>query len=494
MCEKRSNHVCCNIIPPHILRNICEKGNALQKDLAFRALSLSAQLRGQRQILNTIAFLASTPTGVKRRNTYDARQGMTLPGDLVRGEGQQATGDTAANEAYDGAGQTYDFYSQVFQRNSLDNRGLRLDSTVHYGNGYNNAFWNGQQMIYGDGDGTLFTRFTVSVDVIAHELTHGITQHEANLVYQGQSGALNEHFSDVFGSLVKQFVNRQSAADADWLIGQGLLMPSISGVALRSLKAPGTAYDDPTLGTDPQPDHMSKFVDTEDDNGGVHINSGIPNKAFFTLAVGLGGNAWEQAGHIWYTTLLHELGPNDTFQDCANKTYKVAGDLYGAVAADKVRAAWQAVGLGIVTASGTLEPATAEAPAAEPPAAAGAQPGSAAAAARRSEPAVKPKARGAAASGAAAAQPAPAGRKTKAAAGGPKPPATGAKARTAGAKPLTSGAKAATLGTKARRSGASGARARPAAARPRPSAATTKPASAARTKPAGAARRKPAPK
>src|SRR5262249_21444423 len=162
---------------------------------------------------------------------------------------------------------------------------------------------------------TIFGRFTVSVDVIAHELTHGITQHEANLAYEGQSGALNEHFSDVFGSLVKQYTKGQSAANADWLIGQGLLMPGIQGEAIRSLKATGTAYDDPTLGHDPQPDHMDKYLDTEDDNGGVHINSGIPNKAFYTLAVALGGNAWDQAGHIWYTTLIHELRPNDAFQD-----------------------------------------------------------------------------------------------------------------------------------------------------------------------------------
>jgi Zn-dependent metalloprotease len=468
MCEKRSNLVCCNIIPPHILRNICEKGDALQKDLAFRALSLSAQLRGQRQVLNTIAFLASTPTGAKRRNVYDAKQGMTLPGDLVRAEGQQATGDVASDEAYDGAGQTYDFYSQVFQRNSLDNRGLRLDSTVHYGNGYDNAFWNGQQMIYGDGDGTLFTRFTVSVDVIAHELTHGITQHEANLVYQGQPGALNEHFSDVFGSLVKQFVNGQSAADADWLIGQGLLMPSITGVALRSLKAPGTAYNDPTLGADPQPDHMSKFVDTEDDNGGVHINSGIPNKAFFTFAVSLGGNAWEQAGHIWYSTLLHELGPNDTFQDCANKTSKVAGDLYGAAVADKVRAAWQVVGLDVVTAGAALASPAAAAPP-PPPVAAGAQPvGVVAAVAGKATAPARPQAKAAPARGAAAA--APAGRQAKGA-------AAGGKSRPAGARPKPAGAKAKPAGVKAK---PSSARLRPAGARPKPAA---RPKPPARSKP-----------
>ena len=372
MCDQPFRHVHCNIIPPHVLRKIAENGTPKQKDLAFRALNMSERFRGQRQVLTAVAMLAATPAGTKRRNVYDAQQQTTLPGNLVRSEGQAPTGDKAADEAYDSAGLTYDFYQAVFQRNSLDGRGMRLDSSVHYSSGYNNAFWNGQQMIYGDGDGTLFTRFTVSVDVIAHELTHGITQHEANLAYQGQSGALNEHFSDVFGSLVKQYVNQQAAADADWLIGQGLLMPGIQGVAIRSLKAPGTAYDDPTLGHDPQPDHMKNYLDTEDDNGGVHINSGIPNKAFYNFAISLGGNAWEQAGHIWYTTLLHELGPNDTFQDCANKTCKVAAQLYGAPVADQLRAAWQAVGLGVVTAAAPQPTAAVTAapalqPASQPP-------------------------------------------------------------------------------------------------------------------------------
>jgi Zn-dependent metalloprotease len=362
MCDQPFRRVHCNIIPPHILRKIAENGTAQQKDLAFRALNISAHFRGQRLVLNNIAMLAATPAGQKRRNVYDAKQGETLPGNLVRAEGQAVTGDQATDEAYDSAGLTYDFYAAVFQRNSLDNRGMRLDSTVHYSTGYNNAFWNGQQMIYGDGDGTIFTRFTVSVDVIAHELTHGITQHEANLAYQGQSGALNEHFSDVFGSLVKQYVKGQAAADADWLVGQGLLMPGIQGVAIRSLKAPGTAYNDPMLGRDPQPDHMDNYLDTEDDNGGVHINSGIPNKAFYNLAVSLGGNSWDQAGHIWYTTLIHELSPNDTFQDGANKTYKVAGQLYGASVADQVRAAWKTVGLGIVTAAAAPQAGAAVAP------------------------------------------------------------------------------------------------------------------------------------
>ena len=145
---------------------------------------------------------------------------------------------------------------------------------------YDNAFWDGTQMVFGDGDGVIFLPFTRSVDVIGHELAHGVTQYTSGLNYQDQSGALNESVSDVFGVLVKQRLLGQTADQADWLVGAELLAPGVNGVALRSMAAPGTAYDDPRLGKDPQPGHMRDYVDTTDDNGGVHINSGIPNKAF----------------------------------------------------------------------------------------------------------------------------------------------------------------------------------------------------------------------
>src|SRR5581483_5825698 len=171
--------------------------------------------------------------GEKRRTVYDARHGRTLPGKLVRGEGDPRGRDAAVNEAYDGAGKTYDFYQKVYARNSIDGRGMRLDSTVHYGVKFDNAQWNGRQMIYGDGDGELFRRLTKSLDVIGHELTHGVTQYAANLDYADQPGALNESFSDVFGVLVKQYTRKQTAAKADWLIGAGLLTRRVQGQAIR---------------------------------------------------------------------------------------------------------------------------------------------------------------------------------------------------------------------------------------------------------------------
>src|SRR5262245_26667356 len=321
--------ICC-IIPPIILRNLAEKGDEKQRELAFHGMQLSARMRGKREAVGSFAFAAAVPAGEKRRTIYDAQHGRCLPGKLVRGEDGSKSGDAMINEAYDGSGKTYDFFMKVYGRNSIDGRGLRLDSTVHYGRKYVNAFWDGQQMVYGDGDGEIFERFTKSLDVIGHELSHGVTQYEAGLIYENESGALNEHFSDVFGTLVKQYAHKQRADRANWLIGEGIFSKGVKGVALRSMKAPGTAFDDPLIGKDNQPAHMKDFVKTLDDNGGVHTNSGIPNKAFYELAVRLGGYAWERAGRIWYVTLRDRLRPQAVVQDCAEATCDVARCLCGA--------------------------------------------------------------------------------------------------------------------------------------------------------------------
>jgi Zn-dependent metalloprotease len=215
-------------------------------------------------------------------------------------------------------------------------------------------------MVYGDGDEDLplaqrlFNRFTIAIDVIGHELTHGVTQYEANLAYSNQPGALNESMSDVFGSLVKQRQLGQTAAQADWLIGQGLFTANVHGQALRSMKAPGTAYDDPVLGKDPQPAHMRDYVNTLSDNGGVHINSGIPNHAFYVVATEIGGNAWEKAGRIWYIALRDKLGVNSQFQDAARLTYETAGELFGSNSLEQqaVRKGWTEVGLSVEAGGG----------------------------------------------------------------------------------------------------------------------------------------------
>jgi len=333
----------CSILPPHILRKLADKPEL--RDRVLRNLATTERLRGVRQAF-VMPLLAQQP-GTKHRTICDAQNTTNLPGTQVREEGEPPTADVAVNEAYDYSGDTYDFYSQVFNRNSVDDHGLTLTSTVHYDNNYDNAFWNGQQMIYGDGDGQYFQRFTICLDVIGHELTHGVTQNEAQLVYSGQPGALNESISDVFGSLVKQWVNNQTADQADWLIGAGLFTNAVQGTALRSMSDPGTAYDDPNIGKDPQPAKMADYLNTSQDNGGVHINSGIPNRAFCLAAKAIGGYAWQKAGLIWYRTLTGALNPSADFQTMANATVTVAGSLFGQNSTEQkaVSDAWNTVGV-----------------------------------------------------------------------------------------------------------------------------------------------------
>ena len=339
------------IVPPHILRKLLDSKDRKLREIALNTLLASTQIRARRDILG---MLPNPPgAGEKRRTIFDAKNMEPDPpqGMRVRGEEDPPVGDAAVNEAFDGLGATYDFYKQVLSRNSIDGNGSRLDAIVHYGEAFNNAFWNGQVMVFGDGDEDLFTSFTKSLDVIAHELTHGVTENTAGLIYHKQPGALNESMSDVFGCLVKQWLQRQDAATADWLIGADVFTPGLEGDALRSLKAPGTAYDNDMIGKDPQPDHMENYQNLPDtrfgDNGGVHINSGIPNHAFYLAAVTIGGNAWDAAGHIWYETLATNTGPDAKFQDFADATVGVAGRLYGPSSLEQVavRDAWHEVGI-----------------------------------------------------------------------------------------------------------------------------------------------------
>jgi Zn-dependent metalloprotease len=335
----RQSRICCGIVPPHILSRLAERGEgrALDQDTVFRSERAAGLLRrtardrvlARAPLLRVLGARREAAVAGLDRTIYDARNTTRLPGWEVRSEGDPESNDIAVDEAYDYMGDTYAFYEMAYQRNSVDNAGMPLIGTVHYDVDYDNAFWNGSQMVYGDGDGELFNRFTIAVDVIGHELTHGVTQHEAGLIYLGQSGALNESVSDVFGSLVKQSVLDQTADQADWLIGEGLLTDQVNGVALRSMAAPGTAYVDDQLGKDPQPADMSGYVHTAQDAGGVHINSGIPNRAFYLAATEIGGYAWESAGLIWYETLVESLGSYAQFSTFAGLTVETASQLFG---------------------------------------------------------------------------------------------------------------------------------------------------------------------
>ncbi len=351
----RMNPVHC-IIPPFLLKEISKNGSPVQQEHARHNLVSSTQMRAMRAITTGETGFVETPsefTTVKERLVYDVEEGSNLPGVLVRGEGDPPSFDVAVNEAYDGAGATYDLFKDIYGRNSIDNKGMTIESSVHYRIGYDNAFWDGRQMVYGDGDENmpeperLFNRFTIAADIIAHELTHGITQFEAGLLYLGQPGALNESISDVFGALVNQYIHRELAAESDWVIGKGLFTANVNGRGIRSLKEPGTAYDDPVIGKDPQPGHMDGYVETNEDSGGVHINSGIPNHAFYATALALGGYAWEKAGRIWYVTLVDKISGNSDFQDFANLTYSTAGELFGtgSIEQQAVHSGWAEVGI-----------------------------------------------------------------------------------------------------------------------------------------------------
>lgn len=333
-----------SVIPPYILRNIIDNCSGAQQDYARRTLTHVQQLMAEHP--HTASAASTAQPGSVLRAIYDAGNTQNLPGTLIREEGQPGNGDVAADEAWNYLGITYDFYWQIYQRNSLDNKGLKLDGTVHYGREYQNAFWNGQQMVFGDGDGEIFNRFTIAIDVVAHELTHGVTETEAGLIYFQQAGALNESMSDVFGSLVKQYHLRQSADQADWIIGEGLLAAGIKGSGLRSMSAPGTAYDDPLLGKDPQPADMDHYIDTREDNGGVHLNSGIANRAFYLAATALGGFAWERAGQAWYDTLCDKELPQDAdFSTFARFTVQHAAKRFDNTVAQAIQSAWHEVGV-----------------------------------------------------------------------------------------------------------------------------------------------------
>jgi Zn-dependent metalloprotease len=347
--SKMASCPCCFIIPPQVLRRLATSGDPDLAEIAGRTLRLTQSLVAFRAQLSTGAPspAAAVREGL-RRQVFDCKGTNDLPGDLVRSETDtKASRDKAVNEAFDNAGTTWEFYNKVFGRESVDNHGKSLVSSVHYGLNYDNAFWDGRQMVYGDGDGKIFQRFTAALDVIAHELTHGVTQFTAQLAYQDQTGALNESMSDVFGSMVKQWALGQTADQADWLIGAEIMAPGFKGRALRDMANPGTAYDDPNLGKDQQPGHMKDYVQTDVDNGAVHINSGIPNRAFVLAAKAIGGYSWEKTGKIWYVTLSQRLTGTAGFAVCARETVSVARDLFpdDPSIAERVAKAWIDVGV-----------------------------------------------------------------------------------------------------------------------------------------------------
>ncbi len=342
----------CAFVPPYLLRHLASEdrpsvaagehpgGHTLRIDAGFR-------VRREQASVEPSAQPAAAAPETDRWVIHSAGNEETLPGAVVRAEGDPASDDAAVDEAYAGSQQVWDLYERQFARLSFDGAGSTVTVTVHYGQDYDNAFWDGEQLVFGDGDGEIFERFTKPADVLAHEFSHGVVQYTSAFTYNGQPGALNESIADVFAAMSIQHAAGQTADQASWLIGEGLFKPDIKATALRSMLEPGTAYDDPRLGKDPQVGSMDDYVDTTEDNGGVHLNSGIPNRAFALAATSVGGHSWEQTGKVWYAALTSEgVGASTDFREFADATVAAASQLFaGTAVPDQVRAAWVQVGV-----------------------------------------------------------------------------------------------------------------------------------------------------
>lgn len=256
------------------------------------------------------------------RQIYDAQNGNDLPGDLVRAEGDDPAGDAEADTAYANFGEIHDYFWTTFERDSYDDEGASLIATTRYrqdpDHPYRNAYWDPQrrQMVFGEG-------YADPLDVTAHEVTHALTEATAGLEYQGESGALNESISDIFASNVDP---------DDWEIGEDL-----PDGAIRDMADP-ERFD--------QPAHVDDYQDLPDDvdNGGVHINSGIPNRAYYNMVQRIGREASEQ---IVYRALTEHLEPDSGFEDFRTASLLAAEELYGEDSSEYrgVDAAFRDVGL-----------------------------------------------------------------------------------------------------------------------------------------------------
>jgi Zn-dependent metalloprotease len=343
MCKNHLNPIHC-IIPPYMLNKLMESGNKSIADKAINTNFRSYRFHNDRIFFQKATLREKAILGLIARQkgkeimqmeVYDCMQKTDLAGAtlLWDSKNNQKIISLAGKNVIKGGKASWDFYWQLFGRNSIDNKGMLIKQYVHYDKGMDNAYWDGRRMVYGDGDGTVFTSFTSDIDVIGHELTHGVTENESNLDYEEQAGALNESFSDIFGIMIKQRFNNQDVKKSNWLIGEKVVIGP--KYALRSLKAPGTAYlNHPELGNDPQPATMDKYQKLPNtslgDWGGVHINSGIPNFAFYVAAFNMGGFAWEKAGRIWYNTLTDGmLAQNAKFTDVKSLTIVHAEKLFG---------------------------------------------------------------------------------------------------------------------------------------------------------------------
>jgi Zn-dependent metalloprotease len=311
---------------------------AAQFDIEVRKLREQSRkvTRASSAASPAFAALAAAPS----ITVNDCRNSMTLPGLPIANPGTSADG--TVKRAFGTTEKVVKFYKQVFGRNSIDDAAMTLVSSVHYGMRYNNAFWDGSQMAYGDGDGAIFVDFTLGDDVVCHELTHGVTQHSLQLVYRNESGGLNESMSDVFGSMFRQWSAGQDVTKADWLIGKDIVGPQAVARGLTCLR--DMAHPDGVHCLGPQIVHFSDYRPGMD----PHESSGVPNLAFYNAAMAIGGNSWDKAGQIWYNSMTaFGASPNMRMNKFADRTRQVAVNLFPTevTVATAVDQAWKGVGL-----------------------------------------------------------------------------------------------------------------------------------------------------
>jgi Zn-dependent metalloprotease len=339
----------CFALPRKLLIHLAEQSDGPHRDLLNAQIDLSSQLRAQRAIRSKARPAPKPEPQPLRRQVFDAQGRTFLPGKLLRDEDDPPTRDKDADEAYENVGIAMQFYKSVLGRDSVDGRGKRIDASVHYGFRFANAMWTGEQMIVGDGDGRHVSGLSRSLGIIAHEFSHGITQHIVRgglgvvqvpgrpPELKGEAGALNESFSDVFASMIKQWHAGEEVDRADWVLGEDILATG-AGKAIRSLKDPGNRRL--TWPKDDQIKNFKKYRPTDE----AHKASGIANHAFYLAATSLGGKSWETLGAVWLKA-FDRLRARATFLDAAHATMEVATALHGARSAnhEAVKVAWKKV-------------------------------------------------------------------------------------------------------------------------------------------------------
>jgi len=294
------------------------------------------------------------------RVIYDAQHLELIPGKIIRQEGTAPVKDKIANEVYNNLGMVYDFFNNVYGRHSVDNKGMPLRVVIHFGKNFRNIFWDGRNIVIGDGD-DIMKNFHEK-EFLAHDFTFAMIQYESGLEYWGESGSLMVASGHIFGCLCRQYYNKENARQASWVFGEN----SLSGRGIRrglfSISDPGTAYvGHPQIGTDQNKFHILDMmvVDKKNDKsaidqGGVHINCGIPSRAFYLASIMIGGNAWEIAGRIWYETLLSkDLSKAPDFADFARLSSDIAERLYGkgSIPALAFQRGWALVGVDLTKKS-----------------------------------------------------------------------------------------------------------------------------------------------